>query len=211
MPQLRRLLALITIAVWLASPAAAQTWPSKPVHFVVPYPAGGPADALGRLFGAKLAEAWGQPVIIDNRAGASGNIAARLVAKAPPDGSTFLLHSSSLVINVALYKEPGYDAFADFTPISRLAGYMLVLVVHPSLNVTSVPELVAAAKARPGAIAYKATADGIAAATLPDIRGRLEEQGLEVIGGDAAELARASRAELDHWSALIKSADIHAD
>src|SRR5258708_36775694 len=163
MSQPRRLLALITIAVWWALPGAAQTWPSKPVHIVVPYPAGGPADALGRLFGAKLSEAWGQPVIIDNRAGASGNIAARLVAKAPPDGSTFLLHSSSLVINVALYKEPGYDAFADFTPISRLAGYMLVLVVHPSLNVTSVPELVAAAKARPGAIAYGSAAGGGAA------------------------------------------------
>ena len=172
--------------------AQAQSYPPGTVRIVVPYAAGGGTDTIARLIGQRLNELWKQPVIIDNRAGASGNIAARLVAKAPPDGSTFLLHSSSLVINVALYKEPGYDAFADFTPISRLAGYMLVLVVHPSLNVTSVPELVAAA-------------------TLPDIRGRLEEQGLEVIGGDAAELARASRAELDHWSALIKSADIHAD
>ncbi|MBI3513654.1 MAG: tripartite tricarboxylate transporter substrate binding protein, partial [Proteobacteria bacterium] len=84
MHQIRVLLALLTIGLCLTAPAAAQTWPSKPVHIVVPYPPGGPADALGRLFGAKLAETWGQPVIIDNRAGASGNIGARLVAKAPP-------------------------------------------------------------------------------------------------------------------------------
>src|SRR4051812_24776968 len=113
--------ALVVIALLLAGPAAAETWPAKPVRIVVPYPPGGPADALGRLFANKLQELWGQSVIIDNRGGASGNIGAAVVAKSPPDGYTFLLHSSSQVVNAALYKQLGYDPFAEFTPISEIA------------------------------------------------------------------------------------------
>ncbi len=147
-------LALVVPALLLALPAAAQSWPTKAVHLVVPYPPGGPADALGRLFANKLSEMWGQPVIIENRGGASGSIGARYVAKAPADGYTFLLHSSSLVINVALMKDPGYDPFTELTPISEIGAYMLVVVVHPSLPVKTLAELVAAAKAKPGAITF---------------------------------------------------------
>jgi tripartite-type tricarboxylate transporter receptor subunit TctC len=152
------------IALLFALPALALTWPGKPVHLVVPYPPGGPADALGRLFAVKLTDIWGQPVIVDNRGGASGTIGARYVAKAAPDGTTLLLHSSSLVINVALTKDIGYDPFVDFTPLSEIASYMLVVVVHPSLRVTSLAELVAAAKARPGEITF-ASAGGAGAPT----------------------------------------------
>src|SRR5262249_10285562 len=101
---------LLLLAVLLAHGAAAENWPSKPVRLVVAYPPGGPTDLVGRLYAAKLAEEWGQPVVVENRPGANGNIAAQAVAKAAPDGQTFLLHASSLVINTLLYKAPGYDA-----------------------------------------------------------------------------------------------------
>jgi tripartite-type tricarboxylate transporter receptor subunit TctC len=160
---LSRVLAVLAIAL-VAAPAGAESWPSKPVRLVVPYPPGGPADALARLVATKLSEMWRQPVVVENRGGAAGNIGTQAVAKAAPDGSTFLLHSSSQVINGALYKQPGYDAIVDFTPISEIAYYMLVVVTHPSLQVGSLAQLVAAAKARPGAITY-ASAGGAGAPT----------------------------------------------
>jgi tripartite-type tricarboxylate transporter receptor subunit TctC len=160
---LSRVVAVLAMAL-VAAPAGAESWPAKPVRLVVPYPPGGPADALGRLFANKLSEIWGQPVLVENRGGAAGNIGTQAVAKAPPDGSTFLLHSSSQVINAALYKQPGYDPIADFTPISEIAYYMLVVVTHPSLPVASLAELVAAAKATPGSISY-ASAGGAGAPT----------------------------------------------
>jgi tripartite-type tricarboxylate transporter receptor subunit TctC len=155
---------LATLMIVLALPAAAETWPAKPVRLVVPYPPGGPADALGRLFASKLSDLWGQPVVIENKGGAAGNIGTQAVAKAAPDGSTFLLHSSSQVINGVLYKQPGYDPIADFTPISEVAYYMLVVVTHPSLPVKSLAELVALAKEKPGSISY-ASAGGAGAPT----------------------------------------------
>jgi tripartite-type tricarboxylate transporter receptor subunit TctC len=155
---------VVLALILAAAPTGAETWPTKPVRLVVPYPPGGPADALARVFANKLAEIWGQPVVVDNRGGAAGNIGTQIVAKAPADGSTFLLHSSSQVINAALYKQPGYDPIADFTPISEIAYYMLVVVTHPSFKVDSLAELVAAAKAKPGEITY-ASAGGAGAPT----------------------------------------------
>jgi tripartite-type tricarboxylate transporter receptor subunit TctC len=156
--------AVVLALLLVAWPAGAESWPTKPVRMVVPYPPGGPADALARVFANKLAEIWGQPVIVDNRGGAAGNIGTQIVAKAPADGGTFLLHSSSQVINGVLYRQPGYDPIADFTPISEIAYYMLVIVAHPSFEIHSLAELVDAAKAKPGEITY-ASAGGAGAPT----------------------------------------------
>ncbi|HUA51064.1 MAG TPA: tripartite tricarboxylate transporter substrate binding protein [Candidatus Sulfotelmatobacter sp.] len=151
---MKRIALPILLLLGLALPAAAADWPTRPVHVIVPYPPGGPADALGRLFAPKLEVAWGQPIVIENRGGASGSIGARVVAKAAPDGYTLLLHSAAVVINVALTSDPGYDPFTELTPISEIASYMLVVVVHPSVKATSLAELVALAKAHPGEITF---------------------------------------------------------
>jgi tripartite-type tricarboxylate transporter receptor subunit TctC len=131
------------------SPAAAQGYPDKAVKLVVPFAAGGPADALGRILGEKLAQRWGQPVVIENRAGAGGNFGAAAVARSAPDGYTLLLNASSHVINASLTENLPYDAIKDFTPISEVASYMLVLVLHPSASPTSLKEFVEFARSRP--------------------------------------------------------------
>jgi tripartite-type tricarboxylate transporter receptor subunit TctC len=114
----------------------------------VPFPAGGPADALGRVLADQLNKMWGQPVIIENRGGAGGNLGAEAVARSAPDGYTLLLNASSHVINASLYEKLPYDPIKDFTPVSEVASYMLVLVVHPSVPVKSVKEFVAFAKTK---------------------------------------------------------------
>ena len=153
--------------VWIAalslasiSAASAQVYPSKPVRLVVPLPPGGPTDFVARLYASKMTDLWGQPVVVENRPGASGNIGSQLVAKSPADGYTLLLQSSSFVVNPMLFKAPGYSPFADFTPISLIFDYKLVVVVHPSFQVGSLAELVAAAKAKPGAISYASAGGG---------------------------------------------------
>ena len=105
-------------AALLAAPARAQAWPSRPVRIVVPFPPGGPADVLGRLLAERLAEGWGQPVIVENRGGAGGNIGAEAVARAAPDGHTLLLCASSHVQGAALYGKLAFDPIRDFTPVA---------------------------------------------------------------------------------------------
>ncbi len=129
--------------------ALAQTYPAKTVRLVVPFPAGGPADSLARLLGEKLKQSWGETVVVDNRGGAGGNIGAEAVARSAPDGYTLFLNASNHVINASLYDKLSYDPMKDFTPITELASYMLVLVVHPSVPATSLRELVAFARAKP--------------------------------------------------------------
>lgn len=157
-------LAFVALGMLTTLPAQAQPYPNKPIRIVVPYPPGGPPDFIGRLYGHRLTEMLGQPVVVENRVGANGNIAAQLVAKSANDGSTFLIHASSIVINPLLYKSVGYDPFTDFTPVSLLFDYKLIVIVHPAFAVQSLQELVAAAKARPGSIAY-ASAGGVGAPT----------------------------------------------
>lgn len=135
-----------------AMPAYAQSWPTRPVRLVVPFPPGGPADAIGRLLGEKLAEIWGQPVIIENRGGAGGNIGADVVARSAPDGYTLLLAASSHVQGAALYTRLAFDPIRDFTPIAQVAYYGLVLVVHPSVPATTLPEFEALLRAKPGEV-----------------------------------------------------------
>ncbi|VTU38039.1 Argininosuccinate lyase [Variovorax sp. PBS-H4] len=139
----------------LAPPAGAQgAYPSHPVTMVVPYPAGGSADILARTLGQKLAERLGQPVVIDNRAGAGTAIGARHVAGTPADGYTLLMGTvSSQAINPAMNKV-GYDPVKDFTPVAPLASIPFVLVAHPSFAGKSVADVIAQAKAKPGELSY---------------------------------------------------------
>jgi tripartite-type tricarboxylate transporter receptor subunit TctC len=144
-------LSALAFLLMLVAPTAgfAQSYPNRPVRLVVPFPPGGPADALGRVLADQLNKMWGQPVIIENRGGAGGNIGAELVARAAPDGYTLLLNASNHVINASLYDKLPYDPIKDFTPVSEVASYMLVLVVHPSVPASSVKEFVAFARAKP--------------------------------------------------------------
>ncbi len=126
-------------------------YPSKPIRLVVPFPAGGSLDVVARAIGQKLTDAWGQPVIIDNRPGAGGNIGADLVAKSAPDGYTILEGAlSTHAVNVSLYAKMPYDPIKDFAPITLVAVTPNVLVLNPSLPVNSVQELIAYAKAQSG-------------------------------------------------------------
>jgi tripartite-type tricarboxylate transporter receptor subunit TctC len=154
----------MTLAAVLALAAAVssgQSYPSKPVRIIVPFPPGGAVDFYARVMQEPLSEALGQPVIIDNRAGASGMIGADLVAKASPDGYTLLLGNiASLAINVGIYPKMAYDPAKDFTPIMHTVDVNYVLVVHPSVPAHSVAELIAYAKANPGKLSYGSAGSG---------------------------------------------------
>ncbi len=142
----------VLLASVLAAPAVAQGWPARPVRLVVPFPPGGPADVIGRLVAERLAEVWGQPVVIDNRGGAGGNLGAEHVARAAPDGYTLLLPASSHVQGASLYRSLPFHPVRDFTAIAMVAYYGLVVVVHPSVRATTLAELEALARAQPGAL-----------------------------------------------------------
>jgi tripartite-type tricarboxylate transporter receptor subunit TctC len=152
--------ALTAILLCAAGTPAAQTYPAGPVRIVVPFPAGGGVDSMGRLFGQKLAEALGKPVVIDNRAGANGMIGSEIVAKSAKDGYTLLVNGANFVTTPSLYKNVTYDPIRDFAPVSLLAHAPNVLVVHPSLPAKSVKELIALAKTRPGQVNYASSASG---------------------------------------------------
>jgi tripartite-type tricarboxylate transporter receptor subunit TctC len=144
-----------------ASGAYAQTYPSKPIRFVVPFAAGGGSDLVARTVAAKITEALGQAVVVDNRAGAAGTIGADIAAKSPPDGHTLLLGSNGpLAINPSLYTKLPYDAARDFSPISLVTIMPFLLVTHPSLPVKSVKELVTLAKSKPGQLNYGSPGSG---------------------------------------------------
>jgi len=143
------IIACALLAAAAGMPASAQGFPAKPVRLVVPFAPGGPADGLGRLLAEKLKQSWGEAVIVENRGGAGGNIGAEAVAKAAPDGYTLLLNASNHIINAALYEKLPFDPIKDFTPITAVASYMLVLVVHPSVPANSLREVVALGRSKP--------------------------------------------------------------
>ena len=158
--------ATLCIGVLLAAGglAGAADYPDKPVRFVVGFTPGGPSDIVARLIGHKLGELWSQQVVIDNRPGAGGNIAAEIVARSPGDGYTLLLGNNSiLATNAALYSKLAYDPVKDFAPVILVASQPNILVVHPSLPVKSVKELIALAKAKPGQLNYASSGSGAAA------------------------------------------------
>jgi tripartite-type tricarboxylate transporter receptor subunit TctC len=140
--------------------ASAQEYPLKPVRFIVPFPPGGATDAFARILGQKLNESLGQQFVVDNRAGAGGNIATEIAAKSPADGYTMIVVGPNHAVNVSLYPKLGFDPVADFTPVTQVASVQTFLVVHPSLPVHSVKELVALAKAKPGQLNYGSGGNG---------------------------------------------------
>lgn len=153
---------VLAVLPLLSSGALAQAYPSKPVRVVIPWPPGGSNDAVGRLVLQKLSESLGQQFVIDNRPGAAGAIGSDVVAKAPADGYTIMVHSTTHLGNAHLYKKLPYDTLKDFAPVALLAAQPGVLTVHPSLPVKSVRDFIALAKARPGQINYSSSGNGSA-------------------------------------------------
>ncbi|HXZ55098.1 MAG TPA: tripartite tricarboxylate transporter substrate binding protein [Burkholderiales bacterium] len=148
-------------ALLIAAGASAQTYPNHPIRLVVPFPPGGTTDILAREVGERLTATLGQPVVIDNRAGAGGNIGADIVAKAPPDGYTLLMATvGTHAINASLYRKLPYDHIKDFAPVVLVAGVPNVLVVTPSLPVHSVAELIRLAKEKPGQLNFASSGNG---------------------------------------------------
>jgi tripartite-type tricarboxylate transporter receptor subunit TctC len=146
--------ACMFVTASLAVPAFAQSYPVKPVRFILPFPAGGPTDILGRIIGQKLAPQLGQPVVPENRPGAGGNVGTEYAAKQAADGYSFVLASPSLSISPSLYAKLGYDPVKDFIPISMIAQIPNVLLVHPSVPAKTLKELVQLAKAKPGKLNF---------------------------------------------------------
>jgi tripartite-type tricarboxylate transporter receptor subunit TctC len=146
----------------LAAAAAAQDYPNHPVRVVIPLSPGGTTDVPGRMIAQKLSEKLGQQFFVENRAGAGGTIGSDFVAKAKPDGYTLLLTATPFVITPHVYKKLPYNALADFAPVIRIASGPYVLVVHPSLGVNSVKELIALAKTQPGRIDFASSGNGSA-------------------------------------------------
>jgi tripartite-type tricarboxylate transporter receptor subunit TctC len=149
---MRSLLHLGCALLLATGSATAQSFPDKPVTLVVAFPAGGSADLVARAVAQQMSESWKQPIVVSNRAGASGNIGAEAVANAAPDGYTLLMGTTALASSPALYTKLGYDLTRDLAPVGLVVMMMNVLVVHPSLPARSAKELLALAKARPGTL-----------------------------------------------------------
>ncbi len=172
--------ALLAACFGLAATLAwGENYPAKPVHLIVPFPAGGVVDTTARVLQPKLSEDLGQPVIIDNRPGAGGNIAADAVAKAQPDGYTLLITTHGHAISPGLYKKLPFDAARDFAPITQIASSFLVLVSNPKVPVSSVKELLALAREKPGKLNFGSTGLG----APPHLVGELFKQttGIDVV------------------------------
>jgi tripartite-type tricarboxylate transporter receptor subunit TctC len=150
----KRIAALCLLSLTALGGAFAQTYPSQPVKIIVPFPPGGTTDILARQVAGELAQKWGVAVIVDNRAGASGTIGSEQLVRSPRDGYTLMVTATHHVINPSLYKTLKYDTRTDFTPIALIASVPNVLVVHPSLPVKSVQELIRYAKDKPGALSF---------------------------------------------------------
>ena len=178
MPELKVLRHAVLIGAVFAScagPAPAQStaaYPVKPVRFIVPFPAGSGTDIIARLVAVRLSESLKQQVVIDNRPGASTIIGTDLVAKAPPDGYTIIIASNNHAINPALFAKLPFDPVKDFAAVGELALLPFILVVHPSIPVKSVKDLIALAKANPGKLTYASTGNG----TPPHVAGELLKQ-----------------------------------
>lgn len=154
------LIGLLAATLLLAPPVAAQTYPQKSVRLVVPFAAGGIADVFARIIGARLSEAWGHPVLVENRPGAGGNIGADAVAKSPADGYTLLMGNVSLTISTHATPKPPFDPQHDLDPVGMVASLPLMLVVNAALPANSLRELIDYARTRPGALNYASVGHG---------------------------------------------------
>ena len=152
---------LITVAAFVISPAIAETWPTRPIRFIVPFAPGGGGDVVGRIIGQRMSEQLGKPLIIDNRAGGGGTLGCELAAKAAPDGYTLLLGNvGPIAVGPALYPKLAYDPVRDFAPVTMIASFPNLLVANPGLPFKTVPELVAYAKSRPGTLNFASAGAG---------------------------------------------------
>ena len=141
------------------APVQAQ-YPTRSIRFVIPFPPGGGTDTMARAIGGRLGEALGQQIVVDNRGGGGANIGAEIAAKSPPDGYTLFMATGTHTVNATLYRNLGYNLLKDFVPVTHLGGTAYVVVVHPSIPVKSVKELIAFAKTRPGQLAHSSSGTG---------------------------------------------------
>ena len=151
--------ALIGLAV-ASHPAAAQSYPAKPVRFIIPFAPGGGNDIIGRAIAARLTDVWKQQMVVDNRPGAGGNIAGEITARAAPDGHTVFQFNIANVIAASIYPKLAYDPVRDFAPVTQIGGSPFLLVVHPSVRANDVRELIALAKAQPTLLNYASSGNG---------------------------------------------------
>jgi tripartite-type tricarboxylate transporter receptor subunit TctC len=140
--------------------AIAQSYPAKPIRFIIPFPPGGPTDLMGRVAAERLSRAWNVQVVPDNRAGAGGNIGMELCGKSPPDGYTICIMTVAQSISPAIYRKLGYDLNRDFIPVTLMASLPSLLTVHPALPAKNVKELIAIARSKPGELTYASTGNG---------------------------------------------------
>ena len=184
-------LAAIALIAFAPSSAHAQAYPAKPIRFVIPFAPGGPADIIARLTGQKLTEILGQPVVVESRAGAGGNIGAAAVAKSAPDGYTVLVTTSAFAVNVSLSPNSGYDAERDFIPVAVVAKQANLIFVHPGLPVTTLTELLALAKKSKLAFASpgSGTTPHLTAENLFNVTSRLDITAIHFRGAGPAVAA----------------------
>jgi tripartite-type tricarboxylate transporter receptor subunit TctC len=156
---IRRTVLALALAV-LAPGALAQGWPNKPVKLVVPYPPGGPTDIVARVVAERLGAQTGQTFVVENKAGAGGNLGAEAVARSAPDGYTLLVATTAHAINMTVFKQLAYDVKRDFAPVSLLTQGPLVLVTHPGFGAATVAEVIAKARAQAGGLAYASSGNG---------------------------------------------------
>jgi tripartite-type tricarboxylate transporter receptor subunit TctC len=189
----RNLCAVLAVFVSIAAQLAlAQTYPTRPIRMIAASSPGGGSDTLARVLAAKLSEALGQQVIVENRAGASGIIGAEILARSPPDGYTLLVSQASLAINPSMYAKMPYDALRDFAPICEMVGSGSVLVVHPSVPVKTVRELISFAKANPGRLIVGSPGQGTQphlAGALFNIMAKVDMPQVQYKGASAAALS----------------------
>ena len=152
---------LLAVALLISSSVAAQEYPARPIRVIVPSTAGGSVDTLARMVGSHLSVRWRQQVVVDNRSGAGGIIAAEITAKAPPDGYTLIMATiAAMATNVSLSRKLPYDPVRDFAPVTLVASQQLVLLVHPAVAAKSVQELIQLAKAKPGQLTFASAGSG---------------------------------------------------
>jgi len=151
---------MVLVTLGAVTCAVAQTYPAKPIQMIVGFPPGGSTDIAARMVAQKLGDAVGKPIVVDNRPGAGSNIGAELAAKASPDGYTFLVYTIANAINYSLYKNLPFDMLNSFAPVTQLTSVTSFLVVHPSLPVNSVKDLIALAKSKPGQLHFASSGIG---------------------------------------------------
>ena len=190
MRRLQQLLVLVVFASALITPAAAQTWPTKPVRFVLGYAAGGAMDMSARVIGPIMSESIGQPIVVENRTGGAGNIAAEAVARAAPDGHTILFYADAYTIAPSLFAKLPFHPVNDFVPVTQMISGAHILVGHPSVPANTLQELIAYARANPGKLAYASPGNGtpqhLAAELFKGIAGNLNITHVPYKGGGQA-------------------------